>query len=444
MIHRALASIIAVVSETDRYFAGQEPWALKKTDPARMATVLYVTAEVVRQIAILLQPFMPESSGKLLDLVAAPADKRDFACSWRSRPSGRRNGAGSAEAGVPALRRAGGLRPNADRYPLPSGFRRISRRSATRSSSAPSAAGVGQMITISTRVKKFDTLLAHRGKLCQCLLLGRHASAQCGRGAGYRNGRSGAACRAHPKVVAIGEAGLDYFYDNAPRDDAGRSALRRHIAAARETGLPLVIHSRTADEDMAAILTEETGKGAFPFCSIASPPARTWRKIGVELGGYVSFSGILTFPKSEELREIAKTVPHDRHDRRNRRAVSGAKAIPRQAQRAGLCRPHGAGSGRDDRRFHGRDRARSPPTMLSASSRRCRGSEMAAEAGLHHSRLRRRRRACRASMATGAPAIPTNPKNRRTRAVLACAADSVRTAERRPSSSIQDRISASR
>lgn len=79
MIHRALAAIIAVVSEADRYFAGEAPWALKKTDPERMGTVLYVTAEVVRQIAILLQPFMPESAGKLLDLVAAPADKRDFA-----------------------------------------------------------------------------------------------------------------------------------------------------------------------------------------------------------------------------------------------------------------------------------------------------------------------------------------------------------------------------
>ncbi len=79
MIHRALASIMAVVSETDRYFASQQPWALKKTDPVRMGTVLYVTAEVVRQIAILLQPFMPESAGKLLDRVAAPADKRDFA-----------------------------------------------------------------------------------------------------------------------------------------------------------------------------------------------------------------------------------------------------------------------------------------------------------------------------------------------------------------------------
>lgn len=79
MIHKALAAIIAVVSETDRYFAGQEPWALKKTDPERMGTVLYVTAEVVRQIGILLQPFMPQSCEKLLDLVAAPADKRDFA-----------------------------------------------------------------------------------------------------------------------------------------------------------------------------------------------------------------------------------------------------------------------------------------------------------------------------------------------------------------------------
>ncbi len=79
MIHRALSAIIAVVSEADRYFAGEAPWALKKTDPERMGTVLYVTAEVVRQIAILLQPFMPASAAKLLDLVAAPQDRRNFA-----------------------------------------------------------------------------------------------------------------------------------------------------------------------------------------------------------------------------------------------------------------------------------------------------------------------------------------------------------------------------
>lgn len=78
-IHKALTSIIDVVADGDRYFASQEPWALKKTDPARMETVLYITAETVRQISILLLPFMPQSAGKLLDLVAAPADKRDFA-----------------------------------------------------------------------------------------------------------------------------------------------------------------------------------------------------------------------------------------------------------------------------------------------------------------------------------------------------------------------------
>ncbi|MDP2734115.1 MAG: methionine--tRNA ligase [Hoeflea sp.] len=77
-IHKALASIIDVVADGDRYFASQEPWSLKKTDPARMETVLYVTAETVRQIAILLLPFMPESAGKLLDLLSTPADKRDF------------------------------------------------------------------------------------------------------------------------------------------------------------------------------------------------------------------------------------------------------------------------------------------------------------------------------------------------------------------------------
>ena len=101
-IHKALAAIIAVVSEGDRYFAGQEPWALKKTDPERMATVLYVTAEVVRQIAILLQPFMPEAAGKLLDLVAAPAYKRNFAALG---PAGRLESGTPLEAPKPVFPR---------------------------------------------------------------------------------------------------------------------------------------------------------------------------------------------------------------------------------------------------------------------------------------------------------------------------------------------------
>jgi TatD DNase family protein len=172
------------------------------------------------------------------------------------------------------------------------------------------AAGVGQMITISTRVKRFDTILA---------IAEAYPNVFCSVGTHPHNADEELditaddliRLSAHPKVVAIGEAGLDYFYDNAPRD-AQAEGLRRHIAAARETGLPLVIHSRSADDDMAAILTEETGKGAFPFLLHCFSSGPDLARSGVELGGYVSFSGILTFPKSEELREIAKTVPHDR------------------------------------------------------------------------------------------------------------------------------------
>jgi methionyl-tRNA synthetase len=78
-LHQALNAIWSVVADANRYFAGEAPWALAKTDPARQGTVLYVTAEVIRQIAILAQPFMPDSANKLLDLLAVPADARDFA-----------------------------------------------------------------------------------------------------------------------------------------------------------------------------------------------------------------------------------------------------------------------------------------------------------------------------------------------------------------------------
>jgi TatD DNase family protein len=115
----------------------------------------------------------------------------------------------------------------------------------------------------------------------------------------------------HPKVIGIGESGLDYFYDKAPRP-VQQAGFRAHIAAARASGLPLVIHARDADADVAAILEEETGQGAFPFvlhCFSSGPElART----AIRLGGYVSFSGILTFPKSEENRAVAAEMPADR------------------------------------------------------------------------------------------------------------------------------------
>jgi TatD DNase family protein len=171
-------------------------------------------------------------------------------------------------------------------------------------------AGVMQMVTISTRVKRFETILA---------IAEKYSNVFCSVGTHPHNADEEldvttedlVRLSAHPKVVAIGEAGLDYFYDNAPRE-AQAEGLRRHIAAARQTGLPLVIHSRSADEDMAAILTEETGKGAFPFLLHCFSSGADLARVGVELGGYVSFSGILTFPKSQDLRNIAKTVPRDR------------------------------------------------------------------------------------------------------------------------------------
>ncbi|MQT11599.1 TatD family hydrolase [Segnochrobactrum spirostomi] len=170
--------------------------------------------------------------------------------------------------------------------------------------------GVGHMVTISTRVRRFDTIraIAERYDDVTCSI-GTHPHS-----AGEEDGipvEEIVRLAAHPKVVAIGEAGLDYHYDKAPRD-AQMRGFRTHIAAARITGLPLVIHARAADEDVAAVLTEEMAKGPFKallHCFSSGPElART----SLALGLYVSFSGILTFNRSEDIRAIAAEVPLDR------------------------------------------------------------------------------------------------------------------------------------
>ncbi|AZO23898.1 MAG: TatD family deoxyribonuclease [Mesorhizobium sp.] len=172
------------------------------------------------------------------------------------------------------------------------------------------AAGIGRMVTISTRVKRFQQILeiAETFNEVYCSV-GTHPH----QAAEELDVTADELVRlsSHPKVVAIGEAGLDYFYDHAPRE-AQAQGFRTHIAAARRTGLPLVIHSRDADDDMAAILEDETGKGAFPFILHCFSSGRRLAEVGVALGGYVSFSGILTFKNSTELRAIAADVPHDR------------------------------------------------------------------------------------------------------------------------------------
>jgi len=115
----------------------------------------------------------------------------------------------------------------------------------------------------------------------------------------------------HQKVVGFGETGLDYFYEYSPREDQ-QSQFRAHIEAARRSGLPLVIHTRDADEDMAGILRDEAGKGPFPGLLHCFSSSRKLAETALELGLYISISGIVTFKKADGLRETVATVPLDR------------------------------------------------------------------------------------------------------------------------------------
>ncbi|MTI45836.1 TatD DNase family protein [Roseibium hamelinense] len=172
------------------------------------------------------------------------------------------------------------------------------------------AAGVDLMVSICTRVRKFQNVLAIAENYPEVFCsVGTHPH-----NAGEERGITAdeiVKLTEHPKVVAVGEAGLDYFYDKAPRD-AQAEGLRVHCDVARQTGLPLVIHARDADADMEAILRDEMSKGSFPALLHCFSSGRDLAMAGVELGLYVSFSGILTFKRSEELRDIARELPADR------------------------------------------------------------------------------------------------------------------------------------
>ncbi len=172
------------------------------------------------------------------------------------------------------------------------------------------AAGVQRMVTISTRVHRFAQIAAIADRFddvfCSVGTHPHHAAEEPDITAADL-----VRIAASKKVVAIGEAGLDYHYDNSPRE-AQERGFRVHIAAARETGLPLVIHAREADADIARILEEETARGAFPFVLHCFTGGLDLARRGVALGGYVSFSGILTFKNSHALREIAASLPEDR------------------------------------------------------------------------------------------------------------------------------------
>ncbi|MBS3848437.1 TatD family hydrolase [Devosia sp. BSSL-BM10] len=173
------------------------------------------------------------------------------------------------------------------------------------------AAGVTGMVTISTHVEKFSTYIALAERFdnvwCSVGTHPHHADEEL-----HIQTDDLVRLSAHPRCVAIGEAGLDYFYDNAPRQ-AQATGLRRHIAAARITGLPLVIHSRKCDDDIAAILKDESGQGAFPFLLHCFTAGTDLARTALDLGGYISFSGIITFKNAEEIRDVAKFVPANRY-----------------------------------------------------------------------------------------------------------------------------------
>jgi TatD DNase family protein len=173
------------------------------------------------------------------------------------------------------------------------------------------SSGVGEMVTIGTRLIESGTVRA---------IADAHANVWCTVGIHPHNAAEHpvptpeaiAAEAAFPRVIGIGESGLDYFYDKAPRD-VQRENFRAHIRAARLAGLPLAIHARDADADIIDILQNERDAGGdFMFLLHCFSSTRALAEAALKLGGYVSFSGILTFPKSQEIRDIARDVPRER------------------------------------------------------------------------------------------------------------------------------------
>lgn len=173
------------------------------------------------------------------------------------------------------------------------------------------AAGVGQMVTIGTTIeqsRRLPPLIEGHDNLWCTVGVHPHHAAE----AQIPTPEALAELAQHPRVIGIGESGLDYFYDRSPRDIQAEN-FRVHIRGARLAGVPLAIHARDADDDIALILREERERGGdFAFLLHCFSSTRGLAEAAMELDGYFSFSGILTFPKSQELRDIARDIPLNR------------------------------------------------------------------------------------------------------------------------------------
>lgn len=172
------------------------------------------------------------------------------------------------------------------------------------------AAGIGGFLSISTRQREWGQVIGTAEREADVWAsVGIHPH----EADGHSDMGEGALLEAaaHPKVIAIGETGLDYYYDHSDRDTQ-KALFRRHISVARETGLPLIVHTREAEDDTYAIMAEEMEKGAYPaliHCFTAS--ADFGRKV-LDLGLTISLSGIVTFKNAKDLQAIAAQLPEDR------------------------------------------------------------------------------------------------------------------------------------
>lgn len=172
------------------------------------------------------------------------------------------------------------------------------------------AAGVGTMLTISTRESEWDDVIGIAGREDDIwATIGIHpheADSHAHVDTAKLVDRA-----QHPRVVGIGESGLDYYYDHSDRDQQ-QTSFRAHIAAARETGLPIIVHTRDAEDDTAAILRDEMGKGAYPGVIHCFTASDAFADIALDLGFYISISGIVTFKNAKALQATAARVPIER------------------------------------------------------------------------------------------------------------------------------------
>jgi TatD DNase family protein len=172
------------------------------------------------------------------------------------------------------------------------------------------AAGVRVVQTIGTRLDRFDRVLAiaeaESAVFCSVGVHPHHAAKEPLEGP-----EPLLACAAHPKVIGIGESGLDYYYEHSPREVQER-VFRAHIEAARQSGLPLVVHTREADEDTIAVLRDEMGNAPFTGVVHCYSSSKALGHAAIEMGMYLGIGGILTFKRSDQLRATVRELPLDR------------------------------------------------------------------------------------------------------------------------------------